>query len=78
MTTRRFRVLIEYDPESRLWVTFVPALNNLSTYGQTRDEALAQTSDAIVGYLETAASEGIPVRDDETLSEIVDLEVRVA
>ncbi len=33
MTTRRFRVLVEYDPEDKVWVTYVPALDHLSTYG---------------------------------------------
>ena len=61
MSTRRFKVLLEWDAESQAWVTYVPALDHLSTFGQTRDEALANTREAILGYLEAAEKEGIPV-----------------
>ena len=75
MTTYRYDVVIEWDPDDHLWVTYVPALNHLSTYGATRDEALQMTREAIEGYLETAALEGIPVRAPEKRSELVELEV---
>jgi predicted RNase H-like HicB family nuclease len=61
MSTRRFKVLLEWDAESQAWVTYVPALDHLSTFGDTRDEALANTREAILGYLEAARKEGIPV-----------------
>ena len=47
MPVRRFTVLLEYDPEAQLWVTFVPALDYISTYGETREEALDQTREMI-------------------------------
>jgi predicted RNase H-like HicB family nuclease len=55
MAARRFKVLIEWDPEDRVWVTYVPALDHFSTYGDTREEALDHTREAILGYLEAAA-----------------------
>jgi predicted RNase H-like HicB family nuclease len=58
---RRYHVLLEWDSEDHVWVTFVPALNDLSTFGETREEALANTQEAIEGYLEAAAKEGITV-----------------
>jgi len=61
MTTHRFKVLLEWDAKSQAWVTYVPALDHLSTFGETRDEALASTREAILGYLEAAQKEGIPV-----------------
>lgn len=63
MTARRFQVEIEWDPQDRVWVTYVPALGHLSTYGETREEALAQTRDAVLGYLEAAATSDTPVPD---------------
>jgi predicted RNase H-like HicB family nuclease len=77
VATRRFKVLLEWDPDDRIWVTYVPALNHLSTFGSTREEALHQTREAIVGYLEAAAKEGIPVPRVPDASDIVDLEVSV-
>jgi len=74
VTTQHYQVLLERDFEEGLWVTFVPALNGLSTFGETKDEALANTREAILGYLEAAAKEGIPVPGP---LEVVDLEVAV-
>ena len=61
MLTRRFKVLVEWDPEERVWITYEPSLGHLSTYGATREEALNQTREAILGYLEAAAKEGLTV-----------------
>ncbi len=61
MTTRQFQVVLEWDAEDKVWVTYVPSLNYLSTYGETREEALANTQEAILGYIEAAAKEGIKV-----------------
>lgn len=74
--TRRFRVLLEWDVEAQLWVTFVPGLDSLSTYGQTREDALEQTREAILGYLEAADKEGLDV-PDQIEAEVVELEVAV-
>jgi antitoxin HicB len=78
MTSRRFKVVLEWDPAESVWVTYVPALNHLSTYGDTRDEALEQTRDAIAGYLEVAAAEGIPVPDLDSDIEVTEVEVASA
>jgi predicted RNase H-like HicB family nuclease len=53
MTTgRTFKALLAWDTEEKLWVTHVPALGDLSTYGKTRQEALEMTREAIAGFLE--------------------------
>jgi predicted RNase H-like HicB family nuclease len=75
METRWFGVLLEWDPITRVWVTFVPSLDSLSTYGDTREEALEQTREAILGYFEAAAKEGLPVPEADLEPEVVELEV---
>lgn len=72
MATRRFHVLIEWDPDDKVWVTYVPALGHLSTYGDTREEALEQTREAVIGYLEAAAKEHLPI-PDESASDVVEI-----
>lgn len=72
--SRHFRVIIERDAEANAWVSYVPTLG-LSTYGDTRDEALEQTREAIVGYLEAAAKESLPIPSADAQSEVVDMEV---
>lgn len=71
---RSFLVLVEHDPESGQWVTHVPTLNGLSTFGETREAALAATEEAILGYLEAADKEGLPV-PGLPLPEVVTLQV---
>jgi predicted RNase H-like HicB family nuclease len=75
MTTRRFQVFVEWDPRADAWVTLVPSLGSLSTHGETREEALDQTREAILGYFEAAAKEGLPVPEADVEPEIVELEV---
>ena len=78
MTLRRFQILVEWDPTGGVWVTYVPALDFLSTYGETREEAVEMTREAILGYLEAAAKEGIAVPAGAPEAELVDLEVATA
>ena len=69
MTVRSFQVMLEWESEDNLWVTYVPALDFLSTYGRTKEEAVANTRGSILGYMETASKEGISMSE-------VDLEIR--
>lgn len=75
MSMRQFSVVVEWDSEDELWVTHVPALDHLSTYGHTREAALESTREAIVGYLEAAAKDGIPLPRSGPEPSIVELEV---
>lgn len=75
---RRLNVLLEWDPEGRVWVSYVPDLNHLSTYGETRDEAIANTREAIIGYLEASAKEGLELPPLGTDAELVAVEVATA
>ena len=73
--TRLFKVLLEWDNDEQVWVTYVPALNHISTFGETREEAMANTKEAILGYLEAAAKEGIQIPLESYELELVELEV---
>jgi predicted RNase H-like HicB family nuclease len=72
---REFQVVVEHDPVEDAWVTYVPALDHLSTFGRTRDEALANTREAILAYLGAAEKEGISVRIEPTPAELVQIAV---
>ena len=60
MAVSSFQVVLEWDSEEKLWVTYVPAFDFLSTFGETREEAIENTREAILGYLEAASKEGLP------------------
>lgn len=63
MSTQQFSVVVEWDSDAEVWVTHVPALDHLSTYGPTREAALKSTKD------------GIPVPRSGPEPSIVELEV---
>lgn len=75
MATQRFTVVMTWDEQEQLWVTHVPALNWISTYGETQEEALEMTQEAILGYLEAAEQEGVRVPHSDTQARLTQVEV---
>ena len=63
----QIRILFDWDTEERVWVSHVPELGDISTYGDTLEEAVSQTREAILGYLETAAEQRISLLDGSAL-----------
>ena len=63
-------VEMEWDEDAAKWVTYVPLLNNISTFGNTQTEALDHTREMIVAYVESMADEGLtlPLTDREIRS----------
>jgi predicted RNase H-like HicB family nuclease len=55
MVSTTYKILMQWDPDDQVWVTHVPALNYISTFGDSREETLENTKEAIVGYLEASA-----------------------
>lgn len=70
MRKRTFHTILEWDPDEQVWTTEVPALG-IADWGETREEALANTREAIIGYFEAEAREG-------RVTEEIDLEVAVS
>lgn len=63
-STRTFRVVLEWDPEGKMWTISVPALPGCFTQGPTREEALRRASEAIACHLQGLRADGLPVPDD--------------
>jgi antitoxin HicB len=61
----RFTVVLEWDEEGKGWAVMVPALPGCFTQGDTREEALANAQEAIVGHLAALAKVGNPWRGTE-------------
>jgi len=78
VTTRTFKVVLQFDGESDTWVSYVPDLDNISTYGDSEQEALDNTRELIVGYLEAAAKEGVALPAPAVALRVVDLEIASA
>lgn len=71
-----YKVVLEYDPEEECWVTFVPSLDDISTWGTSKENALESTREAIVGYLEALKKEGLPLPPSKAV-EIAEVVVAV-
>jgi predicted RNase H-like HicB family nuclease len=56
----KFRVLLQPD-EDGMMVAEVPALPGCISQGATRDEALSNIREAIVGYLDSLKAHGDPI-----------------
>lgn len=78
MSIRRFKVLLTWDPDDKVWVSYVPTLDWLSTFGETRAEALRYTKEAVLGYLEAAEKEELEVPDNDVEAELAEVEVVTA
>jgi len=77
MKKYKIKILIEWDPDSKLWISYVPRLNNISTYAETKEKVIQMTRDAVTVYLETAEKEDIPAILNERTAELVDIEVEI-
>ena len=58
---RKFKVILEWDEADKVYVVTVPALSGCSTFGNTREEALAMARDAIQVTIEGLLTTGQPV-----------------
>jgi predicted RNase H-like HicB family nuclease len=71
----KYSVLLVWDAQEKLWVSHVPSLGGISTFGATKESALKQTREAIEGYLEAAVKEGLEIPKGDAKAELVALEV---
>jgi predicted RNase H-like HicB family nuclease len=70
MTERIYTVIVHKAEEGGFW-TQVPALPGCGSQGETVEEALAMTREAIELMIETLAKDGEPIPDDEDAIELV-------
>ena len=57
---------MEWDEQTANWMTFVPELNNISTFGPTQEAALESTVELVLVYIETMLDEGCPLPLDRS------------
>ena len=56
----KFRVLIEQD-EDGMFIAQVPSLPGCISQGKTRDEAIRNIQEAVIGYIESLKAHGDPI-----------------
>ncbi|MCG0278527.1 MAG: type II toxin-antitoxin system HicB family antitoxin [Thermanaeromonas sp.] len=70
----RFKVVLEWDEETGVYVATVPALPGCATQGKTREEALERVKEAIAVTVEGLKTTGQPVPSgdvDISIAEVV-------
>ncbi|MDA8330350.1 MAG: type II toxin-antitoxin system HicB family antitoxin [Candidatus Dormibacteraeota bacterium] len=75
--TRRYTVILDPDPDDGGYAVHVPALPGCHTQGDTVPEALAHAEEAIIGYLEALASDGLPLPEEREPAQAITVAVRV-
>jgi predicted RNase H-like HicB family nuclease len=63
----KFRIVLEYDPETKSYAAYCPELPGCCSAGDTEDEALKNVKEAIALYLEPSPVELSP---DEKVFEV--------
>jgi predicted RNase H-like HicB family nuclease len=73
----RFNIRLELDERTGTWRAFVPAIEDLSAFGETKESALQRIRRAIEGYLESALEVGFPIPKGDDRTEWTQLTVAV-
>ena len=61
MMEKSFKVILEWDDETKVYVVTVPGLPGCVTQGNNRKEALERMQEAIEGHIEALNLIGMPV-----------------
>jgi antitoxin HicB len=73
--TRRYTVVLEWDPEGPGYGVIVPALPGCFTQGATVPEALERAREAIAGHVAALIDLGEPVPAEDTPALVTTVEV---
>lgn len=57
----RYRIDITWSPEDESYIVKVPELDGCVTHGDSVEEAVANSKEAIAAYLDSLRSRGLPV-----------------
>ena len=71
----QYTVVLEPDEEGQGYTMRVPELPGCITEGRTRDEALVNAREAIVGFIEALEKAGDPVPEEKEPVELVTVAV---
>ncbi|WP_084583833.1 type II toxin-antitoxin system HicB family antitoxin [Sphingomonas azotifigens] len=61
MSEPHYNINLLWSDEDGCWIADVPDLRYCTTHGDTPEVALANVREAIAGWLEAAAANGVPI-----------------
>jgi antitoxin HicB len=77
MTEREYTIILDPDEEEGGYTVTVPALPGCVTQGETLEEAIAMARDAIQGYIEALAKDGLPIPEEHEHPQLLKISVAV-
>jgi predicted RNase H-like HicB family nuclease len=66
----KYTVVLDYDPEDRIFNVSVPALPGCFTWGKTRAQAVGRAKEAIGVYLDALNDLGEPIPQEVDLERV--------
>lgn len=75
--SRRFKVILDWNEDEGGYTVTVPSLPGCVTEGETREEALANAQEAILGYLDVLKAQGKSIPQGDVEIDEVQVEVAV-
>lgn len=66
----RYTIVLEPDEDGNGYTVRVPALPGCLTEGKTREEAVANAHEAIIGFIEALEKAGEPIPEETTPVEL--------
>lgn len=73
---RKFKLVLEWDSEEKVYAVTVPALPGCVTQGKNREDALERAHEAIAGHIEALKIIGQPVPQGDV--EFAEVQVNVS
>lgn len=73
--TRRYTAILDPDLEDGGYAVHVPALPGCHTQGDTREEAVANAREAILAYLDSLTTDGLPGPEEREPVQAISVEI---
>ena len=72
---RQYTIIMEPDIDQGGYTVTVPALPGCVTQGETLEQCIERTREAIAGYIESLQSDGLPVPEETERPQMLTIDV---
>lgn len=72
---RKYTIILEPDTEEGGYTVTIPALPGCITQGDTIEACIERAKEAIAGYIESLAAEGMPIPEETERPQMITINV---
>ena len=65
-----YSILMQYDPQDKIYVASIPELQGCMAHGETKEQALKEIDIAKELWIETAREDGLPIPEPHLFSNV--------